>query len=347
MIKPKIIFVAQSGTENEYLDQSSRYRVYNPAKALAKKGYSVNVVKDYYDDSFPMYGDVYVFHRPIFSEAFIDVFERLSSAGVKLICDFDDLNFDPSTITENAFFIVRDRVKVSDQAAQHYEAGSFFDNFIVSSNKLGENCLRIFGRKNYITIGLGVDDDLFEHIDANRNHYLRGKGRNSIGYFAGSNTHALDFPLIERAVNKFINEHPRNNFILMGQITPSRLLVSHPNFTHLPRMPYEQLFEHASLCKVIVAPLQTSKFNEVKAATKIIENALVEAHTCASPTPGFDETGLYYSVARTEDDWMEYMSIDYLRSFGGEKSRANYEILRENLLMSVMVEKYEKAFGFL
>lgn len=348
MRKPVIVLVAQSGTPNEYLDQSSRYRIYNPGKAFRALGYDVMVSRDVFDDDFPMYGDVYLFHRPLFSESFIRVVDRLAANGARLFCDFDDLNFDPSTITQNAFFRIRDKQSVSDQAALLYEGASFFDTVITSSKTLTQNAERIFGPgRTYRTIGMGVDDTLFNHVHENRAHFLQIRGRETIGYFAGSNTHALDFPIVEKAIYRFINGHSRNKFLLMGQIDPPIALRAHPRFIHLPRMPYEQLFEHASTCKVIIAPLEDNAFNKVKASTKLIENALVMAYTCASPTPEFDELGITYSSASTSADWAKLLTVDFLRSIDGKTLINNYEVLRQNFLMSKVIRDYEEVMGLI
>lgn len=345
MRKPTVVLVSQSGTTNEYLDQSARYRIYNPGKALARLGYNVTVTRDNFDEHFPMYGDIYLFHRPLFSEEFLSVMERLSASGAKLICDFDDLNFDPSTITQNAFFRIRDKEKISNQAARLFEGASFFDCVITSSEMLTANARRILGGDGaFHTIGMGVDDDLFDHVLANKDHYLSLKGRQSIGYFAGSNTHAIDFPIVEEGVLRFLDGHAKARFLLMGQIDPEPRLRAHPGFIHLPRMPYEQLFEHAALCKIIIAPLENNEFNKVKASTKLLENSLVMAYTCASPTPEFDNLDLEYAVAETSDDWCRVLSMDYLRSIGSEVTKNNFEILNQKYLMSKIINKYIEIF---
>lgn len=346
MRKPTIILVSQSGTANEYLDQSARYRIYNPGKAFARLGYNVTVTRDKFDDDFPMYGDVYLFHRPMFSESFLSVVERLSVRGAKLVCDFDDLNFDPSTITQNAFFRIRDKEKISNQAAALFEGASFFDTVITSSQTLTANARRILGSgAQFHTIGMGVDDDLFHHVMANKDHYLNSKGRQAIGYFAGSNTHAIDFPMVEAGVLRFINSHAKARFLLMGQIEPEAQLRAHSNFIHLPRMPYEQLFEHAALCKVIIAPLEDNEFNKVKASTKLLENSLVMAYTCASPTPEFDNLDLEYESVSSERDWERVISMDYIRSIGSDVVKKNHEILSQKYLMSKIIENYIEVLG--
>ena len=346
MRKPTIVFVSQSGTANEYLDQSARYRIYNPGKALARLGFNVTVTRDVFDDNFPMYGDAYLFHRPMFSEEFLSVIEKLSARGVRLVCDFDDLNFDPSTITQNAFFRIRDREKISNQAARLFEGASFFDTIVTSSQTLTANARRILGNEPaFHTIGMGVDDDLFEHVMANRDHYLSLKGRQAIGYFAGSNTHAIDFPIVEAGVLRFLNSHAKARFLLMGQIEPEAQLRAHPNFIHLPRMPYEQLFEHAALCKVIIAPLEDNEFNKVKASTKLLENSLVMSYTCASPTPEFDNLGIEYHSVSTDDDWQRVLSMDYIRSIGSDVLKKNHDILAQKYRMSTMVSEYVEVLG--
>lgn len=345
MKKPKLVFVAQSSVQNEYLDQSSRYRVYNPAKAFAKAGYDVVVVRDKYDDDFPTYGDIYLFHRPVYSAAFIKVIDKLESAGAKLFADFDDLNFDPSTITQNSFFKIRDRRSVSDHAALLYEAASFFRNVLTSSVALTEEAQRIFPEAVCTTIGMGVDDALFDHVVANREIFLSKKDRRSVGYFAGSNTHKVDFPLIEEAVFALLESHALHKFILMGAIEPTLRLRSKPNFIHLPRMPYEQIFEHAATCKAIVAPLETNRFNRVKASTKLLENSLVFAHTISSPNPEFDRTGLAYIKVDGEDGWMNALSLSNLRSLDHQPLVENFENISEKFLMSRVIAQYKDVMS--
>ncbi|WP_205618592.1 hypothetical protein, partial [Brevundimonas nasdae] len=94
MAKLSVLFVSATNRgKRPFFDPSTRYRCYNLAQELSRRGHRALVMpQSMFETSAHEIStfDIYVFHRPSLTDLFIEAFHSLPEQALKIV-DFDDL----------------------------------------------------------------------------------------------------------------------------------------------------------------------------------------------------------------------------------------------------------------
>lgn len=312
MAKIKICFVSQTGrNENPLLDPSVRYRCYHFAESLQQENYFCSVCSgNSFFESPNFYYDVYVFHRPLFNDNFRrEVIEILKQKNKVLIADYDDLIFGDSQVASISS-IVKNNNSTLEKAIEIFknnlEALNFFDKVTVSTEILA-SYVRKYNPKAKVMVAQNfIPKSLIELHAVNKTH-LKHRPNTTIGYFCGTKSHNLDFPIVEEILYRVLLENTDFSFLVIGPLTFSAALMKLPNVFIGTDVNYLKLPNIMCKCSKVIAPLEYSEFNQCKSRVKSLEAAISGCKLIATPIQDM-LSNKYISFAETEDDWYELLS---------------------------------------
>jgi len=274
MDRLRVLYVSVTGRESRpYSDPSTRYRCYYPVEALRAAGHLAWVAPhDHVDEIDPSKFDAIVVHRPVFLPIMIEFLEKARKAGVTLIADYDDLIFNPrfakaSSIYKNSFNL-NNAVTIFKR---NTDALKLFSKFTVSTLNLAERIRELTKDAEVFHYPNCIPRSLREFIQARV--FKNQVNRPNIGYFPGTKTHDIDFRECEDALSKFC----RDNRIPLMIVGPLQIKEeSHRDITIVRRdpVPFEDMFRLLSECRVVLAPLEGSLFNDAKSHIKLLEGSL-------------------------------------------------------------------------
>lgn len=305
----KILFVSGTGRQlRPFYDPSTRYRCFNPASELAKRGHRALVIAQSALEEQPaQFGnfDAYIFHRPFYSSTLARIVLGWKKER-PVIADYDDLLFDPG------LFNIEPTAR-KEMARQHETivklnkiaaAASLFDRFSVSTRPLREALQKSLNPQQIEIIHNGATDHWQNMASLERRKRPFHKRKYLFGYFPGTATHEMDLLSIWPIVLKHLEAH-NGEMLIQGQIDmkgfpgwPNRRVTFAPITT-----PYNYAANLAK-CKYCLAPLETSPFTEAKSAVKFIEAATAGSVTIATPIEDMDRfKSPLLRKCRTTDEW--------------------------------------------
>lgn len=305
----KILFVSGTGRQlRPFYDPSTRYRCFNPASELAKRGHRALVVAQSVFEEEPAQFtnfDAYIFHRPFYSSTLAQKVLSLKK-GRPVIADYDDLLFDPG------LFNIEPTAR-KEMARQHETivklnkiaaAASLFDRFSVSTRPLREALQKSLKQRQIEIIHNGTTDHWQNMASLERRKMPFNKRKYLFGYFPGTATHEMDLLSIWPVILEHLEAH-NGEMLIQGQINmkgfpgwPNRRVTFAPITT-----PYNYAANLAK-CKYCLAPLETSPFTEAKSAVKFIEAASAGSVTIATPIADMDRfKSPLLRKCRTLDEW--------------------------------------------
>jgi glycosyltransferase involved in cell wall biosynthesis len=125
-------------------------------------------------------------------------------------------------------------------------------------------------------------------------------GAVTIGYFAGTRTHAADLATIERVLAEVLAARPHARLVLVGEIdVPGHLAAFASRVEKLPSVPWSELPPLLRQADVHVVPLADTLFAACKSELKWVEAALVGRPVVAAAV------GPYRDCVRTaENGWL-------------------------------------------
>ena len=157
-----ILFVSwTSRNDRPYFDPSVRYRCFNFANELIKRGHSATVIsqvrfQEIYRE-LPKY-DAYVFHRPYLTQELSEFLQEHNEQDL-VIADFDDLIFDVRYAELTPMVRVRggDSKAVRSYLSKTYDAASLFNKFTLSTTPLKEHTTELFPHAESIVLSNSID----------------------------------------------------------------------------------------------------------------------------------------------------------------------------------------------
>lgn len=130
-------------------------------------------------------------------------------------------------------------------------------------------------------------------------------GRN-VGYFAGTKSHNLDFPVVAPALARLLSEDRNLHFTVVGPVELPGSVASLPNVRQMGPVNYNRLPGLMSRFATVIAPLEKSLFNECKSRVKYLEACLAGCRLVASPIPDMVTVGQQsVAFANDDNDWYE------------------------------------------
>lgn len=309
--KTRVCFVTETGrSERPILDPSVRYRCFHPAEALTSYGLMASVysAKQFYMAPNSEY-DVYVFHRPNVARLnFTRTIKFLADAGKILIADYDDLIFgdDACALDSSA---VKNGTLTPAHAINAFRSNlsalDYFNRFMTSTQPLKRQVLLhrpdavVQVVPNHLPTAL-VD------LHMKLGTVSRSRYSGNIGYFAGTKSHNLDFPRLAPALSRALSEDPQLYFTVVGPVEIPGSIASLQNVRQMGPLSYNRLPSLMAGFSTVVAPLESSLFNECKSRVKYLEACLAGCHLIASPIPDMKElSGGNVAFADSDDEWYE------------------------------------------
>jgi glycosyltransferase involved in cell wall biosynthesis len=288
MTKPSILFVSDTGATNPYTDPSVRYRCFNMAQELVRRGFRSHVIAQHaFETRVEQLGsfDRYVFHRPRLTQDLADFF--LGVEPGRAIADFDDLIFDVRYADATPAVRVRKRPakEVRHYVASMAESVRMLARATVSTEPLAEHAaqfehLAVSVIHNHLDPAfLGLARELRRSNDYNARPF-------QLGYFSGSASHDLDLALIAPAIAGFLNSNPGARLLVVGAVAiPSELGPYMAQIRRLSVVSFHALPFVMAQCKKVIAPLESTPFAACKSGLKFFEAALVGCDVIATPIP--------------------------------------------------------------
>lgn len=317
LFRKSICFVSETGrVERPLIDPSARYRCYHPAESLVQAGNNCTVLSSKHFFENPNFNhDIYVFHRPnIARQNFMLVIDFLRKQGATLIADYDDLIFGTPEIAliSSAFKNGTMDEETAVQAFAINHAGlQQFDKVSVSTAPLAER-VREFNPSAKVVIASNFLPNSIVSTHAELGTPYIKRPSTTIGYFAGTQSHNKDFPIVSEVLYRVLLENPRFKLLVVGPVHLPQGIASLPNVNTAPVVNFLRLPSLMSMCATVIAPLETSAFNECKSRVKFLEAALSGCRLIATPIPDMVAVGEdHITMAENADEWYEALSSVY------------------------------------
>ncbi len=125
-------------------------------------------------------------------------------------------------------------------------------------------------------------------------------------YASGTYSHKEDFEIISETLLRFLKTHPHVSLSLLGSTqVPDRLLTL-PNVSAYPILPYDQMLSFIGSHDLMLVPLADSIFNDAKSNVKFIECASMGVPVLASRVREYDlviKDGVNGLIAESSQEW--------------------------------------------
>jgi glycosyltransferase involved in cell wall biosynthesis len=297
------------------------YRVLNIASALPARSFETVVIR--LDELWERLGelhpvDVLWVWRSPYIETLANAIDESRAAGARIICDVDDLVFEPELARPDVVDGLRTQNYAPEDFARHVarirtsllEA----DHCTVSTAPLARELERLGLPTTIVPNGFGAD---FSRIarGARSRRCAEAQSVVRVGYSAGTFTHQRDLAVAAPALVQVLRDNNDVRFVTTEAVDIGEFpeLSSQADQVELrPLVPFDQLPLEYARFHVNIAPLEVGNpFCEAKSAVKYVEAALVGVGTVASPTEPFTaairdgETGF---LASGDDSWYEVLS---------------------------------------
>ena len=313
--RPRVVFI--SG-EPDWAGHS--YRVLNIASALPARSFETVVIRldeleERIGELHPV--DVLWVWRSPYLETLAKAVDEARAVGALVICDVDDLVFEPELAHSDVIDGLRSQKLVPGEWSIYFanvrrsllEA----DHCTVPTAPLARQLERLGLPTTVVPNGFGAE--FLRVAQRARSRRAQTPSVVRVGYAAGTFTHQRDLAVAAPALAQVLREHTNVRFVTTDAVDIGELpeLASRADQVELrQRVPFDQLPLEYARFHVNIAPLEVGNpFCEAKSAVKYVEAALGGVATVASPTEPFSaairdgETGF---LATGDGSWYEALS---------------------------------------
>ncbi len=296
--------------ERPYLDSSTRYRCFYAVEAARGLGHRAFIATQAALATVdPLLFDLVVIHRPAFTAELLRFIKAAQASGVQLVADYDDLTFDPAYATQSSTFLRSwNYTSVLSAFERNTDALRLFDKITVSTKPLKDHVLALHPAAKVSVLPNSIPPTLWSLI-AGRG-YQKMSDRPFIGYFSGAPTHDRDFQVASEGLANFCRMR-RIPLRLVGPVQADANLFHGIEVERLALQPFSDMFDKLSGCRIVIAPLVASFFNNAKSHIKFIEAALCCTACVASSVPDMAQhrgTTQPMSLVGEDGDWQEALS---------------------------------------
>lgn len=159
-------------------------------------------------------------------------------------------------------------------------------------------------------------------------------------YASGTYSHKDDFSLVSDVVLKILKENPNVTLSLLGATQVPDQLLSLPNVSAYPILPYEMMLSFIGSHHLMIVPLADNIFNHAKSNVKFIECSSVGVPIIASNVTEYAaviENGRNGLLAETANDWSRYLTMAVQdRSALAQIGRDARTFIEQNYLCSTL-----------
>jgi glycosyltransferase involved in cell wall biosynthesis len=331
---PRVLFVSRTPESRAHT-----YRVLHPLEGLSKSGWDVKwlAATDPALTASIGQADVVVVSRGPWDEKFCEIRAACSTRGVPLVCDVDDLTFEPGVMEAGYFAYLAElgsdaRESFLREAAEFRSALSSCDAVIATTktlaNAASRHSPRAFVLPNCFSRGMLASAETWRTVP--KPSSVDGCLR--VGFASGTPTHTRDFATIAEAIADFLADNPNARFVLVGYLNLARfpcLLLHKDRIECRPAVPLANLYAELARFDINLAPLEVGNpFCEAKSEIRYTAAAALGIPTIASATAPMRqtiidrETGLLAAEAGEWRGLLQQLSDDpALRAKLGEAAR--------------------------
>jgi glycosyltransferase involved in cell wall biosynthesis len=309
------VFIACNKNRKRYRnDPSFVYRCENLSHALEECGHSFEFVHISRLNPFAA-GDVFVFHRPMYSPQLALKKQLLDRLGKITTVEVDDFVFDPVYVQHSPACIngILPEETMLARFEKTLRAFRLFRYFTVSTEPLKAHILRLIPGAAVTVIPNTT------HFSWKRMPPFSAADSKVIAYLPGTRSHDADFDVAAVALERFLQKHGDVTLRVVGPLAFS-LNVPKSQVCSGERVPFAAHHTNYENVWLNIAPLAASPFNECKSALKIVEAASFGIPTLCSDNPDnrrFSNAGAV--VVETGDDWFDGLEQLYNDSFYGAR----------------------------
>lgn len=236
--------------------------------------------------------------------------DRLKSANVATLADFDDLVFRPDLlhlIDGINYLSDIERQQFTERTFQYQEMIKVSDCVVVTTLPLAR--MVAFYNKQ-VRVIRNYPLEVTKNISFNFGDTKHNTDKFVIGYYSGTLTHQTDFRQCSNALATLMKKRSDVELRIVGKINMtefSELEELKPRIRRIPLMSYEDMISDLGGCDLNIAPLEVGNaFCECKSELKYFDAALMRVPTIASPTIPFNAAirhGTNGYLANTQNDW--------------------------------------------
>jgi len=312
---------------------TSRYRCDHPAEQLAIYGIqSASVLST--DPTLRERAErsaVVVFHRVPGDRYIQTVIAEARKSGSLILCDTDDLVFEPSLLYWIGGMNQGARIELALRRLMMRELRDAIhcaDGCIVSTEFLAER-IRAIGHPAWV-LRNAFSLEMLSYSEQARARRTTSREKLVIGYASGTPSHDKDFEVAAPALREILAQHREAELWIVGHLQlGAEWNVLDDRIRRLSPVPWQELPAILAQFDVNIAPLESGNpFCRAKSEVKWMEAALVGVPTVASRTDAFEhaiEQGKTGLLAASPDEWLDYLETlardPDLRHKMGEQSR--------------------------
>ena len=289
----RILYISwTSRNERPYFDPSVRYRCFNFANELTRRGHSATVISQVkFQNTYktlPHY-DAYVFHRPYLTQELSEFLLEHNDEKL-LIADFDDLIFDVRHAEQTPMVRVRggDSKAVRSYLSKTSDAASLFNNFTLSTAPLRDHAEELFPGGTSIVLSNSIDPGFIGLSRIARQSSPIGERPYALGYFSGTASHDKDFAMIAPIIAERLRKTNEKILLVGPLVIPQELLELGEQVVVSPLVSFHELAKTMARCATVLAPLEDTIFTLSKSGLKFFEAALAGCDVIATPIPDID-----------------------------------------------------------
>jgi hypothetical protein len=308
MLKRFLYVSWTSRNERPYFDPSVRYRCFNFANELIRRGHSATVIsqvnfQNIYKD-LPQY-DAYIFHRPYLTQE-LSEFLLEHNDDKLIIADFDDLIFDVRYAELTPMIRVRggDTKSVRSYLSKTHDAASLFNNFTLSTVPLKEHVQEMFPQGKSIVLSNSIDPGFIGLSRIARQNNPVATRPYALGYFSGTASHDKDFSMITPIIIERLQRTGEKILLVGPLVVPDDLLKLGAQVVVKPLVSFHELAKTMAQCVTVLAPLEDTIFTLSKSGLKFFEAVLAGCDVIATPIPDIDRfISPLLHKCKTLEDW--------------------------------------------
>ncbi len=283
---------------------SLRYRVWTPARALAEAGVESEVLahSDARAAAAAASCDVLILHRAPFSRVVARAVMVARQRGVPVVFSADDLVFGSADLADAPALehLSSEVIAGYRRSVEAYARSLAASDAAIGSTEAVAEAARSMGVPAFVVRnGLDRAQIALARIARAKRSVPQAGAPRRMGFFSGTDTHDADLARVAPALARALERVPNARLVLAGPVRrPAVLDGLSSRIDCWPVVPWSELPARMAGVDVALAPLELERhFNLAKSEIKLLEAALVDVPTVASPSPPFQRASAEGALA--------------------------------------------------
>lgn len=325
-----------------------RYRVNNIAEGLNELGYST-VAVDYSQwnkllaippDLSPK---ILVLMRCVeIPRQIVEKIQEFRANGTKLVCDYDDLLFDPDAIRQSHAL---EQANITREIALLYKENLLRADIGTATTAYLARRMEEQGIPSFVIPNSLNAVQILKSVI----HKKHKKNNLTIFYGSGTRSHDEDFKQCTRAIYRILKKYQNVQLMLMGAIEiPDELRSVQNSIIIKHGAAWRKYADVLGGADINIAPLENTPFNQGKSELKIFEAGIYGIPTIASPVESYaacinDQTdGL---LVNSENEWYDSLKrliddADYRIKIGKNAKKKAMEKFTYKYAAKIAIDVY-------